>query len=340
MLRLNIITPKLSVLMPVHNEAEYLTAALDSIVQQTVTDWEMIIVDDGSTDDTPAILAQAAANDHRITVVTLERGGLVKALNTGLSRCSAPLLARMDGDDICHPMRFEKQITYLDNHPETGLVACSFQHFPRQEIKQGMMSYETWQNSLIDHSSIMKNLLVESPFVHPSVMFRRSIIDNVNGYRDFGWPEDYDLWLRMADAGTGFARLPDLLFFWRDHPERATRTMNEYTRDAFRRCKCHYLLNNFLKSECNVIIAGAGIEGRAWQRLLNENGVTVSGWIDVDPDKNGKKLHGAVIRTPDNYTSFPAKVLLAIGVHGAREQFTDYLENKGLKYNKDFIAVS
>lgn len=332
--------PAVSILLPVRNEGNFLPAAINSIFRQTFTDWELIIVDDGSTDNTPCILADAAAHDNRITIVQPEKNGLANALNTGLQHCSAPLLARMDGDDICHPLRFEKQVSYLNHHPETGLVACSFRHFPRKQIKQGMLTYESWQNSLEDHATIMNNLLVESPFVHPAVMLRRCILDQLGGYRDTGWPEDYDLWLRMALAGTRFSRLPETLFFWRDHPERATRTMDEYSRNAFRRCKCDYLLKSFLKSINNVIIAGAGREGRAWQRLLHENNISVTGWIDIDPKKSGMKLHGAIIKSPDQYDCFTTKILLAIGVHGAREIFTDYLVNRGLKHTIDFIAVS
>lgn len=332
--------PLLSILMPVRNEASYLPRSLKSIVYQTFQHWELIVVDDDSSDETPDILAAAAACDTRIKVVQSNSKGLVNALNTGLSYCSAALIARMDGDDISHTHRFEKQISFLKSNPEIGLVASSFRHFPRTTLKQGMIDYETWQNSLLDHDSIMLDILVESPFVHPSVVFKRSIIDELGGYRDCGWPEDYDLWLRMASAGVKFARHPESLFFWRDHPERATRTMSEYSRDAFRRCKCEHLLNGFLKNEQSVVIAGTGIEGRAWQRLLAAQSIRIDGWIDVDPRKTGRELHGAIIQQPDFYNCFRSKLLIAIGVQGAREQFRGYLHKNGLRDGIDFIAVS
>jgi glycosyltransferase involved in cell wall biosynthesis len=326
--------------MPVRNEERYLQAALGSLYRQTCTDWELIAVDDGSSDQTAAILVEAARRDRRIKVMRREGGGLVAALNAGFEACSSPLLARFDGDDICHPRRFELQAAYMTAHPDTGLVACNFRHFPRARIKQGMIDYETWQNSLTDHSLINRDLFVESPFVHPSIMTRRTILEEMRGYHDDGWPEDYDLWLRMGAAGVQFARLPQTLLFWRDHPERATRTMDEYAADAFRAAKCHHLLHGFLREVPDVVIAGAGLEARAWQRLLSAADVTVSTWLDVDPRKIGRILHDAPVLSPDQLCLKGRKMIVAIGVRGAREQFRGVAEGHGWQEGVDFVCVA
>jgi glycosyltransferase involved in cell wall biosynthesis len=332
--------PRISILMPVRNEAVFLPAALRSLARQTLCEWELIAVDDGSLDETPAILAAAARHDSRICVIRREGGGLVAALNSGLEVCRAPLLARMDGDDICHPRRLELQAAYLDTHPDTGLVASRFRHFPRTTLKQGMLAYETWQNTLENHELIMRDRFIESPFVHPSIMARRHLVVEVGGYRDCGWAEDYDLWLRLADSGVRFARLPQTLLFWRDHPERATRTMNEYSAAAFRACKLQYLKQDWLRDKQSVIIAGAGQEGRAWQRLLSDAGIPVSGWVDVDPRKIGRTLHGAPVLATDQLMGQRGKILVAIGVRGAREQFRELVRPLSLKEGLDFICVA
>ena len=332
--------PEISILMPIRNEERYLPAALDSLYRQTHTAWELVAVDDGSSDRTAAILAESAHRDRRVKVIRREGGGLVAALNAGLKVCRAPLLARLDGDDICHPRRLELQATYLNASPDTGLVACNFRHFPRSDIKQGMIDYESWQNALTEHPLIIRDLFVESPFVHPSIMVRRAVLDQLGGYHDRDWPEDYDLWLRMAAAGVEFARLPQTLLFWRDHPERATRTMNEYALQAFRACKCHHLLNGFLKDAGNVVIAGAGLEARAWQRLLTVAEVTVSDWLDVDPRKIGRILHNAPVISPDELHLNGRKMIVAIGVRGAREQFRILAQKRGWHEGMDFVCVA
>ncbi len=332
--------PKISILMPVRNEERYLQATLDSLFRQTCTDWELIAVDDGSSDGTASILAEAARADKRVQVIRREGGGLVAALNIGLEACRAPLLARLDGDDICHPRRFERQAAFLDAQPEIGLVASAFRHFPRTGLKQGMVDYESWQNGLTDHALVIRDLLVESPFVHPSIMTRRSIMADLGGYQDNGWPEDYDLWLRMATSGVTFARLPQTLLFWRDHPQRATRTMNEYATHAFRACKCHHLLLGFLNGITDVVIAGAGQEARAWQRLLAEAGVTVSTWLDVDPRKIGRVLHHAPVISPNELQLNGRKMIVAIGVRGAREQFRTVAKTYKWYEGMDFVCVA
>lgn len=332
--------PEISVVMPVRNEECYLQGALDSLYRQTFSDWELIAVDDGSSDRTANILAEAAGSDSRVRVIRREGGGLVAALNAGVDACRAPLLARMDGDDICHPKRLELQKTVLDAHPDTGLVACNFRHFPRTWLKQGMLEYETWQNGLTGHALIIRDLFVESPFVHPGIMTRRAVMEELGGYQDNGWPEDYDLWLRMAAAGVKFERLSRTLLFWRDHPERATRTMDEYAATAFRACKFHHLRHGFLKDISDVVIAGAGQEARAWQRLLAASGVTVSCWLDVDPRKIGRVLHNSPVISPDELSLDGRKMIVAIGVRGAREQFRVMAEGCGWLEGVDFVSVA
>jgi glycosyltransferase involved in cell wall biosynthesis len=332
--------PRINILMPVRNEERYLQSALDSLYRQSHADWELIVVDDGSDDATPDILAGAARLDRRVRVIRCSGGGLVAALNEGLQACRAPLLARMDGDDVCHPRRLELQAAYLDAHPDVGLVACGFRHFPRSGLKRGMLAYEQWQNSLLDQQRIIRDLYVESPFVHPGIMTRREIVAQLGGYNDRGWPEDYDLWLRMAAAGIRFARLPATLLFWRDHPERATRTMDEYAAQAMRRCKLHHLRRGFLAGSSELVLAGAGLEARAWQRLLLAEGVRVSHWLDIDPRKVGSILHGAPVLRPEELELNGRKMLTAIGLSGAREQFRLTAQQLGWREGEDFVSVA
>ena len=332
--------PVVSILMPVRNEAHFLPAAIVSLQRQTFTDWELVAVDDGSSDCTRTILDSAAENDPRIRVTASPGQGLVPALNHGLSLCRADFVARMDGDDICHPKRLEDQYRFLNDHPDIGLVACNFRHFPRHQLKSGMIGYEEWQNGLLTHEQICRDLFVESPFVHPSTMIRRHVLASVAGYRDLGWAEDYDLWLRLAAAGIRFASLPQTLFFWRDRPERSTRTMQEYTMEAFRRCKVHHLRNGFLRDASEVTLVGAGLEGRAWRKVLDSVGIAVKRWVDLDPRKVGRTLHGAPVVPPAAVKPGSGPMLVTIGVRGARAQVRDWATAIGLVEGVDFLCVT
>jgi len=332
--------PAVSILMPVRNEERYLCQAIASIRRQTMVNWELVAVDDGSTDATAAILDAATADDSRIRVLRNPERGLVAALNHGLRDCRAPLVARMDGDDISHPGRLANQLRVMEDSPDVDLVASSFRHFPRHGLKTGMLAYEEWQNALLSHELVTADLFVESPFVHPSVMFRRDAVLAVGGYRDMGWAEDYDLWLRLAAAGARFARINAPLFFWRDRPERATRTMAEYSLEAFRACKACHLREGFLKGCDRVILAGAGREGRAWRRTLDAAGISVAHWIDVDPRKQGKTLHGAVVLSPDEVSPGSEKMLVTVGTRGARSGIREWARRAGFIEGSDFICVT
>lgn len=332
--------PAVSVLLAVRNEEQHLPAALASLARQTLGDWELVAVDDGSDDATPSLLAAAAATDARIRVLTRPPEGLVAALNAGLSACRSPLVARMDGDDVCHPRRLELQQDYLHRHPQAQLVASRVRHFPRPALQNGMRAYEAWQNCLLDDATIRRDLFVESPFAHPSVMFRAAVVRAAGGYRDCGWAEDYDLWLRLARLPGNFARLPQTLLFWRDRPRRLTRTSAACSAEAFRACKIHHLRQGPLARCDEVILWGAGQEGKVWRRALAAAGVAVGGWLEVDRRKLGQVIHGAPVRPTESLHPGGVPVLVTIGAKGARAQVRAYAEERGLVEGRDFICVT
>jgi len=325
--------------MPVRNEERFLKSELASIRAQTFKQWELVVVDDGSVDGTAGILESFAA-DPRVKVLRNRQRGLVNALNYGFSECRAPFVARMDGDDVSQPERLETQLDIFAANPDVGLVASSFRHFPRERLKVGMLAYEEWQNRLLSHDLIMSDLFVESPFVHPGVMLRKEILSALGGYRDMGWAEDYDLWLRMARFGVRFARSEKPLLFWRDRPDRATRTLTEYSADAFRRCKIHHLQKGFLQGASEVILAGAGKEGRAWQRALAGVGIRIYLWVDVDPKKRGRILHGAEVVGAEDLKSVPCRMLVTVGTRGARAGIREWACKAGFSEGTDFICVT
>ncbi|PLX81369.1 MAG: glycosyl transferase [Desulfuromonas sp.] len=333
-------TPAISILMAVRNEEEHLQAAVDSIRRQTLSDWEMIIVDDGSTDATPAILEDAARNDSRIKILRQEPLGLVTALCKGMQQCRSDYIARMDGDDICHPRRLEKQWAHLENHPGLALVATNIRYFPSHQVRGGMRHYEIWQNGLVNDDLIRRDLFVESPFTQPSVMFRKNAVVAVGGYQENSWGEDYDLWLRLALAGYRFARIPETLFFWREHGNRLTHLAEEFTLNAFRRCKAHYLKQSYLKDYDTVTLWGSGLEGKEWRKTLEKLKITVHRWIDIDPRKIGQTIHGAKVEDPDVLKPGSGPMLITIGVRGARELVRQKSAELGLVEGVDYVCVT
>jgi glycosyltransferase involved in cell wall biosynthesis len=333
-------TPPVSILLPVRNEARHLPAALRSLQRQTLRNWELLAVDDGSTDATAKILHSFADRDPRIRILKQAATGVVTALNLGLEACRGRYVARMDGDDVCHPQRLARQLESFREDPSLTLVAACVRHFPRAAIQGGMLAYEGWQNGILDHNDICRNLFVESPFVHPSVMFRRSAIIAAGGYRQKPWAEDYDLWLRLVERGARFAKRPETLLFWRDRPQRLTRTAANCTLAAFRSCKAHFLRRGYLKECSEVTLWGAGQEGKAWRKVLLREGVRVERWIDVDARKIGQRIHDATVFPPDRLKEAFGPMLITVGARGARKQIRRWAEQAGLDEGTDFVCVS
>jgi len=334
-----------SVLMPCFNSAGTLLDALGSLTAQSLVDFEVIAVDDGSDDATAAILKEWAAVDGRIRPIFQPHRGIVVALNNGWQACGSPYIARMDADDLAHPGRLERQVAFLNAHPETSVLGCRVRGFPQEQVRQGFLIYLDWQNSLLTDEDIRREMFVESPLAHPSVVIRREWLSKVSGYQDHGWPEDYDLWLRLYLAGARFAKLPDFLLEWREHPERLTRQDSRYSLENFLRVKAHYLARGPLNGKDAVLIWGAGMMGRRLSKHLLRQGVPLTAFVDVDPAKIGRTRRGLPIIPPEDLPAWwqsarnPA-VLAAVGARGARKLIREQLTRFGMREAQDWWSVA
>lgn len=331
--------------MPVFNAAGTLDEAMASILEQTLSDMEVVVSDDGSTDDTPARLDAWVARDPRVRVLRREHRGVIEALNAGLAACQAPLIARMDADDWSHPERLTKQTAYIEAHPDLAVVGCLVEGYPSDQVREGFRIYMEWLNSLVTPEEIARQIYVESPMAHPSVVMRKDWVEKVGGYQEHGWPEDYDLWLRLHLAGARFAKVRETLLRWREHPERLTRRDSRYSVENFLRAKAHYLAAGLLRDREAVILWGAGQMGRRLSKHLAREGAPLVAFIDIDPDKIGRQRRGLPIIGPADlptlWRGFRRPVVLAaVGARGARALIREQLKPMGLVEGRDWWAVA
>lgn len=333
--------PEVSVLIPVYNAESTAELALRSVLRQTMRDFEVVVVDDGSSDGTPAILDGFAARDHRIRLVRAPHLGIIEALNVGLAVCRGEFVARMDADDISHPRRLEMQIELMRSRPKVSVCSCLVRMFPRSGLLGGMVRYEQWLNSLIDSEDIARDMFVESPVAHPSAVLRRAELIEIGGYQDHGWPEDYDLWLRYHCAGRRFAKVTETLVFWRQTQGRLTFTDPRYSVENFLRAKAHYLARTLAASGRTIALWGAGKTGRRLSKHLLREGLEFGAAIDIDPAKIGRRLRARPIVAADWLADRPdVFVIAAVSSHGARELIRERLRGMGRMEIRDFVCAA
>ena len=338
-------TPRVSVLMPVYNAAGTLPEALQSIAGQTLADFEVIAVDDGSDDGSEMILEAWARGDRRIKPVRAGRVGLVEALNLGLRVCRGEWVARMDADDRMHPERLARQVELLETRPDIGVAGSLVKIFTDGAVGEGMKVYEAWLNGLVEPGEIAREIFIESPIAHPSAMMRRTRFLQLGGYRDNGWPEDYDLWLRCHAAGLRFAKVPEVLLYWREHPDRLTRTDSRYSVENFLRVKARFLVDGPLDGRDGLIVWGAGQTGRRLSKHLVRMGRPVDFFVDISPRKIGSRLRDAPIVAPEELpTAWSSRrrplLIAAVASRGARKLIRQALSDMGLIEVDDFLCAA
>jgi glycosyltransferase EpsE len=222
---------EISVLMASHNGARFIRQSLDSILNQTFSDFELIVINDASTDDTSVILDEYKCRDGRIRVYSnSENKGLTYSLNEALKKVSADsrYICRMDDDDICEPTRLEKQINFFYEHEQIGIVGCNALIIDDENREIGSRKVPA------NHEQITAILPRYNPMIHPSVMIRRNVLEAVGGYNEkYRTSQDYELWFRLAANGVKFVNLQENLLQYRE------------TRSAVRRKSLKYRLVDF-----------------------------------------------------------------------------------------------
>lgn len=334
--------PRVSVLLPVRDAAPFLGECLASLANQSLADHEVIALDDGSVDGSRQILEVAARADPRLRVALNPGRGLVDALNAALGLARSSLVARMDADDVAHPDRLGAQARRLEADSATDIVGCRVRLIGGlAKGNVGMQAYVSWLNSLVDHDAIVRDLWVESPLAHPSVTMRAAELRALGGYRAFDGPEDYDLWLRAHAIGLRFGKTQEVLLDWRDGAPRLSRTDPRYSPDRFRAVKIEALLRGPLAREPPIVVWGAGPIGKAWSRDLAVAGRRIAAFVEVDPDKIGRTIHGVPVLPVVRAASVDGALhLAAVGGAAARQRIRREAKSLALVDGRDLLAVA
>jgi glycosyltransferase involved in cell wall biosynthesis len=334
------VLPLISILLPVWNAAATLPACLRSLQRQIEQRWQCVLVDDGSDDGSLACARWFAAQDVRFVIVATSHQGLVAALHTGLAYCRGRLVARMDADDLMHRQRLALQGRMLEASPPLTAVGCHVRLFPRQGLSEGRRAYERWLNSIGTPARVRQDAFVECPLAHPTLMLRREVLQTL-GYRDCGWPEDYDLLLRLLTLGYEVSVVPRRLLSWRDTPERLSRTSPTYALERFAACKAAFLAASFLNGTHTYILWGYGDTGKALRQALLAHGKVPSHIVEIHPGRIGNRIHNAPVVAPENLVRVPrSRVVVSVAGLQARQEIRQVMAHLGFVELRDFVCAA
>lgn len=337
---------EVSILIAARNAADTIHATLRSVQRSRDVDWRCIVVDDHSTDCTAAMVRDLQAADSRISLLALpaNRTGVVAARNFGLEQITSPLVAILDADDLMHRDRLRLQVEQL-NAERLDIVGCHVRYFPRAQVGQGRLRYESWLNGMRSTSDLNEAAFVEMPLCHPSLLMRTSTMNQVGGYQDHPWPEDWDLYLRLHRANARIGVVPRVLHAWRLSHDSLSQSSSNYSLDAFTQCRAHHLAQSWNLNE--YILWGYGSTGRALCRALSALHCRPKAIVELHPGRVGQTIQGAPVIAPTQLAGhlrqareinpqFPP-VLFSVAGKKARKQMTESAQKLGLKVNQDFI---
>lgn len=330
--------PEVSVILPFYNSEKTLERSVESVLNQTFTDFELILVNNNSSDNSLTIASRLAEKDNRVKLLNETKQGVVFASQKGFNCSETKIIARADADDVWHKDKLLLQHKFLRDNPKIDLVSCCVKYIGKN-ANIGMQKYVHETNKNMSHEQISVNRFSELQVINPTIMFRKEAALKYGLYKEGNFPEDYDMFLRWIQAGVKYHKLPDVLLNWYDHDNRLTRTDKRYSFDAFYKLKAKYLVQ-FLKENNpffpDTVIWGAGKTTKKRVQYIEELGVNIKFFIDVDIKKINDMDVFSYEKIPEEGTVY---IVSFVNNQGVRAQIRDYLISKNYIERKDFIIA-
>lgn len=325
----------ISVILPFHNIEQSLSESIESILNQSYKKFELLLIDNNSTDGSYEIAEKYQSEDSRIQLLSIDNKSRVDALNEGINASQGKYIALMDAPDFSHPERLSKQHSFLEKNNDFDLVSCCTNYINDDTLQYSFFEQIKWSNRLITYEDISQNRFIDSPLVFSSVMFRSVLTEKYGSFQKDDFPEDYEFWLRLLDRGVKMCKHPEALIDWKDTPDRLTPDDNNFLFQAFTEIKTHYLFN-WLKTNNpyhpKVVVWGAGRNPRRNFSLLRDLGIEPKFFIDLRANPTFNVIE--YTRTPPAGRFF---IVCYITNSEAREKIREFLVSLHYIEGKDFI---
>lgn len=324
----------ISILMPVKNAGEFLKPCIDSIINQTFSDWELIAVNDGSTDGSDAVLKRYEMQDQRITTFDSVGIGIVDALRAAFSTSRGEVIHRMDADDLMPSSKLEKLLVNLENGSlSTGRV----KYFrDDQVVGEGFRNYENWLNSVWKSGNGWKDVYIECPIASPAWLMYRQDFERIGGFSSELMPEDYGLAFRVLEYGLKVNFLDEVVHLWRDSSERTSRNEKKYFPTAYYPLKVKYFLKLSYDKTKPLLLWGAGKKGKQVAKLLLDREIDFQ-WVTNNENKLQVPIYNIRLKRSSEVDVSNSQSILVISGPKDKEDVAANFINKNLVLGKDYF---
>ncbi len=320
--------------MPVKNAGKYLKPCIDSILNQSCTDWELVAINDGSTDGSDKVLLEYAAKCTNIITADSTGKGIIDALQDAYKLSSGDIVHRMDADDLMPA----KKLHWMYNALRVGsVVTGKVSYFcDEREVGAGFEKYTDWLNGLMDVGDFWRDVYRECPIPSSAWMMFRSDFERIGGFDESVVPEDYDLAFRVLKNALDVVRLDKVIHHWRDSETRTSRNVHQYFPIAYVPLKVRYFLELHRVQNKTLVLCGAGKKGKLIAKELISKGQSFT-WITNNEKKIGKDIYGFVLQSDQSIDYKNTQMVLALSSPEEQIQLQKELDLKKLKNNEDYF---
>ncbi len=322
---------KISILLPVFNTEDYLSECLDSILAQTETDWELLAINDFSTDGSWDILQRYQQRDVRIRALQNKEKGIIPALRLAYAESKGQLITRMDSDDIMTSDKLKQLKALLQFYGKGHLATGFVQYFAEDELKEGYQKYEQWLNGLTANASNFSEIYKECVIPSPAWMLQREDLDACGAFNPNTYPEDYDLCFRFYEQELKVVSTPQVLHHWRDYATRTSRTDAHYSDNRFLSLKLQYFLRLDRQATQPLCLWGAGRKGKKIAQALSKRGIEFQ-WFCDTVTKIGKDIYGVRLQPYQALARLQQpQIIVAVAAPDAQTDIRAFLEANKLE---------
>jgi len=330
----------ISIIMPFKNAAPYLEACMESIIKQTEKNWELLAVNDHSSDKSYEIVRYYAEKDNRIKIFNNKGDGIIPALQTGYEFAKGDMIHRMDADDLMPERKLKLLSDQLVKVGRGNVVTGKVEYFAAKGVGEGYQQYENWLNTLCDNHSHWQSIYKECVVASPAWLVYKDDFEACGGFQSDIYPEDYDLVFRFYKTGYSVKAVPEVVHLWRDHPDRASRNHPHYKTNTFFELKLHYFFELDRVENRPLVLWGAGPKGKLMAKLLKA-GKQEFVWASNNPNKHGHDIYNQIMHSIDEIMQLRSpQILITIAQRNAQIEIRNYLDKYQLKEHQDYLFFS